>query len=99
MARYDVHPDPAGFGYLLDVQADLLDDLNTRTVVPLMRPQDAPLPAHRLNPAFEIDGARYLMVTQYISAIPANRLERPLTNLSDQFHEITNALDMLFHGF
>lgn len=99
MARYDVYPDPSGFGYLLDVQSDLLNELNTRTVVPLMRPEVAPIPARRLNPAFDVSGERYLMVTQYISAIPANRLGQPATNLSTQFAEITNALDMLFQGF
>lgn len=40
MARYDLHANPDGPGYLLDVQADLLAGLNTRIVVPLM-PQDA----------------------------------------------------------
>lgn len=43
-------------GYLLDVRADILGDLNTRVVVPLMRPEDAPAPARRLNPMFEIIG-------------------------------------------
>ncbi|MBS1183360.1 MAG: plasmid maintenance protein CcdB, partial [Proteobacteria bacterium] len=36
MARFDVFPNPGGSGYLLDVQADLLDGLNTRIVVPLL---------------------------------------------------------------
>ncbi len=36
MARFDAWPNPDGIGWLLDVQADLLRDLNTRVVVPLM---------------------------------------------------------------
>ena len=32
MARYDAFPNPEGRGWLLDVQADLLRDLNTRVV-------------------------------------------------------------------
>lgn len=51
MARYDVYPNPDG-GYILDVQADLLDDLTTRVVVPLMMATLAPSPAKRLNPIF-----------------------------------------------
>ena len=54
MARFDVHAYPSGDGYLLDVQADLLDHLNTRVVVPLLAKATAPKPASRLNPVFEI---------------------------------------------
>jgi toxin CcdB len=35
MARFDVYENPDGPGSLLDVQAELLDPLNTRVVVPL----------------------------------------------------------------
>ncbi|WP_262386439.1 hypothetical protein ROLI_040250 [Roseobacter fucihabitans] len=35
---------------LLDVQADLLDALNTRMIVPLIAISKAPVPAKRLNP-------------------------------------------------
>jgi len=36
MARYDLYPNPFGRGYLLDVQSDLLDELATRVVIPVM---------------------------------------------------------------
>ena len=55
MAKYDVYPNPGGGGLLLDVQADLLDGLNARAVVPLIPLQAAPVPAKRLNPVFQID--------------------------------------------
>jgi toxin CcdB len=45
MAKYDVFPNPSGDGYLLDVQTDLLSDLNTRVVVPLLQTSSAPKPA------------------------------------------------------
>lgn len=99
MAKYDVYPDPAGNGYLLDVQSDLLADMNTRVVVPMMLPVDAPVPGRRLNPAFDINGTRHLMVTQYLAAVPFLALGKPVTNLASHFDEITNALDMVFVGF
>lgn len=99
MARHDVYPNPGGPGYLLDVQADLLDGLNTRIVVPLFPEKDAPQPAARLNPVFEIEGLRIVMTTQFLAAVPASILKTPVTNLSGQFAEITNALDMVFQGF
>ncbi len=99
MARYDVFANPAGGGYLLDVQNDLLDDLNVRAVVPLLPRDDAPIAASRLNPVFEIDGAAHVMMTQYIAAVPASILKTPAGDLSTRFDAITSALDMLFHGF
>jgi toxin CcdB len=99
MARYQVFRNRDADGYLLDVQNDLLDDLNVRVLVPLMLPEHAPKPAHRLNPAFEIEGRRVLMVTQYLSAVPVAELGLLAGNLRAHDNEITEALDMLFQGF
>jgi toxin CcdB len=99
MARYQVFRGRDTEGYLLEVQNDLLDDLNVRVLVPLMFPEDAPKPAHRLNPVFEIDGRRVIMVTQYLSAAPVAELGPLAGNLRVNDNEITEALDMLFQGF
>jgi toxin CcdB len=85
--------------YLLDVQANTLDDLNSRVVVPIQRPELAPKPGRRLNPAFIIEGQTYVMVTQFISAVPAIELRQPAGNLSHHRDDITAALDMLFQGY
>ncbi|MEJ5902607.1 CcdB family protein [Ochrobactrum teleogrylli] len=61
MARYDVYPNPGG-GYVLDVQADLLDELKTRIVIPLIHKTFAPIPAKRLNPIYEIEGEEHVLV-------------------------------------
>ena len=97
MARFDLfeHRD----GFLLDVQADTLDELNTRVVVPLRVPGKAPLPGRRLNPEFDIDGQRYVMVTQFIAAVPDTELRKPKGNIAPHRDRITAALDMLFQGF
>lgn len=97
MARFDLYRD--GRNFLLDVQADTLVDLNTRVVVPVRRPDAAPAPAHRLNPIFEIDGQRYVMVTQFIAAVPESELRPATGNLAKHRDTITAALDMLFQGF
>lgn len=98
MARYDLHANPDGPGYLLDVQADLLAGLNTRIVVPLM-PQDAAPPARRLNPVLTIAGQPHVMVTQFMAAVPRRVLSAPVTSLAAHETEIGNALDMVFVGF
>lgn len=71
MAQYDLFPDPAGTGYLLDVQSDLLAGLNVWAVVPFLPQERAPVAAQspELNPDFEIDGEAHVMMTQYIAAV------------------------------
>lgn len=100
MARFDVYARPNGAaGYVLDVQADVLSGLNTRIVVPLLRVADAPIPAKRLNPVFEIGTEPYVMATQFMAAIPRALLRNPVTTLDDRDSEIMAALDLVLVGF
>lgn len=98
MARFDAWPNPEGEGWLLDVQADLLRDLNIRVVVPLMHVGAAPRPAGRLNPVLTLASVPAVMVTQFLSAVPANRLSGDPVPLADQGTAIQNALDVLLTG-
>ncbi len=98
MARFDVYGSPDGGGYLLDVQADLLSSLNTRVVVPLMPVNAAPSPAKRLNPVFDIHNEGYVMVTQFLSAVPVSILNTPISSFALHDTEITGVLDMLTTG-
>ena len=99
MAKLDVHRLAQAGGYVLDCQADILRDLNTRFVVPLLPIDEAPKPAARLNPVFEIDDARFVMVTQFAATIPASEITAPILTLKDHAFTIGNALDMLISGF
>lgn len=99
MAKYDVHPLGSSAGLVLDVQAELLDHLNTRVVVPLIAKHAAPRPASRLNPLFTINGEPYVLVTQFLAAVQTSELQAPVANLNDSFAEITAALDFVFQGF
>lgn len=98
MARFGLYRNPEGGGYLLDVQADLLDHLNTRVVVPLLPAASAPTPAANLNPVFRVNDEPVVMVTQFMAAVPASLLKHPVGDLSHQRFEITCALDVLFQG-
>jgi len=84
---------------LLDIQADLLNHLNTRVVVPLLPVDMAPKPAGTLNPLFDIEGTTVSMVTQFMAAVPAQLLKSTVLNLEGRRNEITAALDLLFQGF
>lgn len=98
MARYDVYPGAPGCGLLLDCQADVLDHLASRIVVPLM-PGASVEPIPRLNPLFTINGQNLVMATHLIFAIPTERLQRPIANLEAEHYTIVAALDMLTTGF
>lgn len=101
MARFDVHclagRDEVRF--VLDVQADLLDELGTRMVVPLLSQEVAPKPAKRLNPVFVVDDHSFVMMTQFMAAVPVRNLKKIVTSLSIYQDEITQALDLLLTGF
>ena len=101
MSRLDVYPMPGKGqdGYVLDVQADLLSHLATRTVVPLLREDAAPKPISVLNPVFEIHGERHVMVTQAIASIPERELKRAVASLAEQHYCILHALNALLIGF
>lgn len=53
MGRYDVYSDPSGSGYLIDIQADIMQPFNTRVVAPLLPLGEAPKPAKTPNPLFD----------------------------------------------
>lgn len=100
MARFDVHRHADDtMGYLLDCQADILNILNTRFVIPLLPPDDAPLASARLNPSFLIEGDTFVMYTQFASSVPAGALGETVVSLADEHHRIMNAIDMLTTGY
>ena len=96
MAQFDVHR--LGDGLVVDCQSDLLGHLSTRLVVPLMTRERGPAAARRLNPAFAIDGADHVMVTQFASAIERRELGAVVTSLADRSFDIVDALDVLISG-
>jgi len=105
MARFDVYPNPGAQAtttpYLLDVQSDLLDVLDTRVVIPMRVLDHFPkvrLPA-RLTPVVSIADRDYLLETPMMGAIPRRVLKSPVASLADEREKITAALDFLYQGF
>jgi toxin CcdB len=98
MAQFDVYANPVGRGYLLDVQADILDDLKTRLVVPLMPAAKGPPALKRLHPEFEIDGQRTIMATHLMAAVPLDELRDLVGSLAPERYAIIGAIDFLLGG-
>ncbi len=103
MAQFDVYLNPnvatrKFIPYLLDVQADLLDTLATRVVVPLILTEEMVLAAKHLNPQFKIKGVAVVMSTAELAGVPSRSLGDKVTTLKSKRDEIIAALDILFTG-
>jgi toxin CcdB len=84
--------------YLLDVQADMLNSLETRVMVPLVRVQEFGRRAGRLHPVFTVYGEEFVMATHLLAAIRFIGLGRALDSLASQRSDIIGALDVLLVG-
>ena len=85
--------------YLLDVQAELLDNLATRVVVPLITVSAMGKAVKHLNPQFEIRRAAVFMSTAELAGVPVRILGEKVGSLKDRRDEIIAAIDFLFTGF
>ena len=83
----------------LDLQANILDGLHTRIVAPLVRHDDVSRLVPRLNPRFDIGGEAYVMMTEFIAAVPLKDLRERVADLSHRSDDIIAATDFLFQGF
>ena len=105
MARFDVYANPGSHAtttpYLLDVQSDLLDGLDSRMVIPLRSLQAFPKVklSTRLTPVVTIKGEEFLLETPKMGAVPLRVLKAPVTTLTQAQDQITAALDFLFQGY
>lgn len=103
MAQFDVYLNPNTstrklIPYLLDVQAELLDTLATRVVVPLILAEEMGLAARHLNPQFKIKGVAVIMSTAELAGIATRSLGDKVASLKNKRDEIIAALDLLFTG-
>ena len=100
MARFDVYQHTKRAPLILDLQADLLADLKTRAVVPLLafaQAKDEKIP--RLMPVLRIQGKSYMMMTPDIGSIKVSDLGKLVENIEPQRQSIIEAVDFLFQGF
>lgn len=84
--------------YLLDIQANLLDDLQTRVVVPLIRTGSFGRRATRLHPRFTIDGQDVVMATHLVAAVRKQSLGNAVASLLDARDIVIGAIDVLWSG-
>lgn len=84
--------------FLLDVQSDLIGQMTTCVVVPLITPGRAEVAVARLMPMLEVDGRQWVMDTPLLAGVPRKALGKPVADVSSQRGAIMAALDMLVSG-
>jgi toxin CcdB len=94
MARFDVYRLRDG-SMVVDCQADFLKDIGTRFVLPLLPRGKGPGPNARINPEFDIDGERLVLVAQLAATIRTTELRSRVASLAQDDHRIIGAIDVL----
>ncbi len=87
------------YPYFLNIQSDLLDELNSRVVVPFssldsIKHNDA----KKLCPIVMIEGREFVLLTHQITAVPKSILKKEVAILTAFRTEIITALDLLITG-
>jgi toxin CcdB len=101
MSQFDIHRLPrrrGGSQLVVDLQAEILDELATRLVAPLrpLKSPDDPVP--RLTPVVEVLGDTYFIMVSELAAVRTKELGSPIVNLHQHRDEIIAAIDLLFTG-
>lgn len=96
MARLDVRrlTQVRGVALALEMQAELLTDIDTVVVAPIMPVSRLP-PIAEVNPVIEIDGQKLAVRLEQLISIPRIRLGDTVTNLVEHEYRIMRALDRL----
>ena len=82
--------------YLLDIQNDILKNLSSRVVIPLVISKEA---INFLNPQFIINEIDVILSTAELASIPMEILGNKVCSLKDKREEIIGAVDFLVTGF
>ncbi|MGQ8365832.1 CcdB family protein [Glaciecola sp. 1036] len=87
------------YPYFLNVQNDLLDELNSRVVIPFSSPGSIKhRDAKKLCPIIQIKGKDYVLLTHQITTVPESFLSSKVDNVNAFRFEVISAIDLLFTG-
>lgn len=87
------------YPYLLDIQSNLLEDLRTTVVIPLMpkRLSEAHV-ISKLNPVVRVKSENFIVMTQGLAGIDRSILGAQAGDLGQYRPEIIAAIDFMLSG-
>ena len=87
------------YPYFVDVQTDLLDELNSRIVIPLSLYKTLNKKnVKRLCPVIEIKEELFVLLTHQMTSVPRSTLKKKVSSLETFRYEILSAVDLLITG-
>ena len=87
------------YPYLLDIQSNLLNELCTTVVIPLMPKRIAGTQIiSKLNPVLKIKNENFVVITQNLAGIHRRMLGEKVCELSHHRAEIFAAIDFVLSG-
>ncbi|MDN5848066.1 MAG: CcdB family protein [Nitrococcus sp.] len=103
MRQFDVlrNADPQACSwapYILVLQADLLDELQTVVVAPLVLTVNFSRPTRILNPVFDVGGVSLVLSVAELAGISRHVLGERVASLASEREAIVAAIDLLFTG-
>lgn len=104
MAQWDVYPNPdrgsrAAVPFFVDLQSDLLSELDTRLVAPLVSSRiEANRMPKRLCPAFSVDGRTFILMPHEAGPVDRRVLKRRVESLRSEADRIISAVDAVLSG-
>ncbi len=87
-----------GYPYFVDVQTNLLDNLNSRVVIPLVPILEAKEYPKNLCPIVVVRNKKYALMTHQIASVASSFLESKEGSLLLNRDDIISALDFLLTG-
>ena len=101
MAQFDVYENlnentKRSIPFLLDIQNDVLKNLSTRVVIPLVISNQS---INFLNPRFTINQIDVILSIGELASIPMEILGSKICSLKEKREEIIGAVDFLVTGF
>lgn len=87
------------FPYLIDIQSDLLEELQTTVAIPLCKvSQLKGKIIAKLCPLVEIRGEKFVAISQQLAGIDRSQLGKEITNLSEYRSQFIAAIDFMILG-
>jgi toxin CcdB len=104
VAQFDVYRNANSetnerFPFLVDVQAELFEELQSRVVIPLSKAELIGFPMTYLTPTVSFDGLGYLLIAPQLAGISRAELGPRVGTLIGEERTITTAIEFLMRGF